>query len=974
MKRTILLSTTAIALFLLTAAHAVAGTFTSKGNGGGAWSGGTATWNITGDTDGVIDQDDDVIILAGDNITWGTATNFCKSLTLQGKLTGSNAGAVTYITAGDYTITSTGNEAGVGQIAFKSVNKNITATGTLAAGIKWIFYSNMTILSPSVITKTNMAFSNLFNASVIVHNQGTVTVGAVTTTAGTSWINDANSTLTLTAAGFMSGRVFTTNATGSTVNIKYPTGAIPTASAGYYNLALTNTAAGAKTLPAATTVLNNLTINALNTLNVNGFDLSIGGNFLDNGIFTQGTNTVFLNGATTQTVGGTATITFFNLTKNTASTVTLTNNVIVTSNLNISNGILDGATFGPTGTAALTMTGGELRVAKLGTEPELSGAYNLTGGKVTFSGAGVQTIKALTYNNIDVTGTGTKILAGVLNLNGSLNITSGLDVTAGSYAINLKGNWTNTGTFVPQNGTVTFKGTTAQTISGTSTNFASLALSNTAGASITGGTYTLSSVLTLSNGTFNTGGNAFTMLSTASQTARIAPITGTGAAAGNFIVQRFITTRDTTWSDLSSPVQNSTFGDWANELPAIYYGYSPPSAYPTQYTYDETADDFSPVTSASTVLTPGKGFEVFMSGDFSYSNLPNTTINTIGVPNQGNQDLSGLISFNSSGTNLVGNPFASSISWNSVLASSSGILSTYDVYDYTAGNYATYGTGTEIGSAQGFWVYTTTSAAHLRINESAKTTSSNSSLREAVIEPYFTLKLSSNDAGNHYSHTLKVAATDVASDGWDDTDHPYRQSPNKLAPAIYTTIDTKKSVINSFSLLNDSYSMPLQTRAGISGSYKIEAAGFENMSDYTCIQLEDTQLHKTIDLIAAKSYSFRMNTTDKPGRFILHFSKSANCAAAANAVAKSDMSTVFDENNISILPTMEGNAITFNLSDATPAMISVTNLLGQQLVEATQVTAQNQTVNITLPEGFSGMYLIRVEAPGSVITKKFVRK
>ncbi|MCE3279411.1 MAG: hypothetical protein K0S44_1602 [Bacteroidetes bacterium] len=569
--------------------------------------------------------------------------------------------------------------------------------------------------------------------------------------------------------------------------------------------------------------------------------------------------------------------------------------------------------------------------------------------------------------NLSSSTSGTKTLAANTIVAGNLSMSAGNHLNSNNFNLSVSGNWTNAATFTASSGrTVTFNGTTAQNVSNSlgTTIFKELTIDNSSagGVTLTSGTYILDEVLTLSNGTFNTGGRPFTMSSTASQTARIAPITGSGAIAGNFTINRFITSRDTTWSDLSSPVQNATFGDWAAELPAVFYG-----SYPTQYTYNEGADDFTPVTSAGTALTPGQGFEVFLSNDFTYADFAARAINTVGVPNQGDQDLSGLISFNGAGSNLVGNPFASSISWDAVFASSSGIESTFDMYDYTAGNYSTYGSGDEIGATQGFWVYTNTPGATLLIPESAKTTSSNSSIRSSVPAPYFTMKLSSNEENNYYSHTLKVSANGSSSNGWDSNDHPYRKSPNKLAPALYSNIEGKKAVINSFNSSDETFSMPVTVVANINGYYKIEANGFENVSDYTCVKLEDKQLNKIIDLTTGEAYSFEIASAAPSDRFVVHFSKSSACRSFSSFDNTS-------ENEITVLPTTYGNSINFDMTEATPSVISVTNILGQHLIESMQVLATDQTVNISIPQDFTGMYIVKIESSKGVVTKKYVKK
>lgn len=778
-------------------AHAV--NYVSAGAGPVAWNVSTS-WT----PNGIPNQNDDVTILAGHTIT-NNVTSYCRHLTIQGTLQGQSQ-MVLYI-YGNYN--NTGVEAGVGAMAFISggAGLSISGSGTFSNSVRYTFGSNSNRTISANTTIVKIGTTGITNTTVT--NLGNITLSSVYTLGGyvTKWINSTNSSLTLKSSGFMSvaGATFDASGVGNTVTLSYANGSIPITNPGYYNLVIGTS--GTKTLNATTVVAKNFTINASNTVNTNGFDLSVGGNWVKNGTFT----------------------------------------------------------------------------ASAGTK-------------------------------------------------------------------------------------VTFNGTTAQTISGTgTTTFKSLSVNNTAGVSLSSGTYILDEVLTISNGTFSTGGLSFTMTSNAGQTARIAPITGTGAISGSFVIQRFITTRDTTWADMSSPVQASTFADWESELPARYYVYSPPNNYPTQYSYSEAADDYVAVTSATTALTPGKGYEVFLTGDYSYSNLPNTTLTTVGTPNQGNQNLSSLVSFSNAGTNLVGNPFASSISWSSVLAASSNLSGNYDVFDYTAGNFVTLGAGTEIGAGQGFWVYAT-GAPTLIINESAKTASSNSSLKNmSVVQPYLTLKLTNNN--NQYSHNLKFAANETAVDGFDiNEDHPYRKSPIKSAPSITCKLDGKKSVINTFNSSNDNYSIPLEINSIINGSFTIDAKGFEFVDDYTCITLEDKKLNSFINLKEQSSYSFLLNANEGENRFVLHFSKDGNCKSVVN----SPIANTF-ENQVQILQNTNGNIVNFNFEGTYNTVISVTNILGQSIIENTSVQANNQSVNINLPENFTGIYIIKVENEKGAVAKKFIK-
>jgi len=591
-----------------------------------------------------------------------------------------------------------------------------------------------------------------------------------------------------------------------------------------------------------------------------------------------------------------------------------------------------------------------------------------------------QTFVAAGYYNLELIGTttGIKTISEALIVANNVKINTNNTLNSNNFDISVGGNWTNSGTFTASAGkTVTFNGTAAQTVSNTAgtTTFKRIAVSNNNGVNLTTGTYILDEVLTVNSGTFNTNGRPFTMKSTATQTARIAPIGATGAIAGNFTIQRFITTRDTSFADFSSPVQFSTFADWDNELPAISYLSSPPAAQASAATYDEALDAYVPVTSSGTSLNAGQGFEVFLSGGFSYTNFPATTMTTVGVPNQGDFDLSGSLSNTVQGWNLVGNPFASSISWADVYTASgagaSGMFDYFEMYDFTIADWNgfTSADGVEIGSTQGFWVYGDGlgSPMTLLIPESSKTTSSNSSIK-SVKPSYFSLKLAS--ANSSAAHIFKVMNNSDANDGLDKKDIPFRASLNKTTPEMYCMIEGKKININNFSSTNDNYSIPLKTKVNVSGNFNLSASGFDFVSEYTCIKLQDNLTGKVIDLTAEVNYPVTINVSDNADRFVLLFSKDANCKSVASAPsASADFS-----NQVEVLPTAQGNVINFNLSETTYTTISVVNVLGQTVVGSSTVNANNQSVNITLPEGFSGMYIIKIESAKGNITKKFVKK
>jgi hypothetical protein len=79
-------------------------------------------------------------------------------------------------------------------------------------------------------------------------------------------------------------------------------------------------------------------------------------------------------------------------------------------------------------------------------------------------------------------------------------------------------------------------------------------------------------------------------------------------------------------------------------------------------------------------------------------------------------------------------------------------------------------------------------------------------------------------------------------------------------------------------------------------------------------------------------------------------------------------------NDIDIINTATGNTIHFNLSELTPTTVSFVNVLGQSITNAIVVPAYKQSIDIDLPKGYTGLYLLKIESAKGRVTKKFVKK
>ena len=115
--------------------------------------------------------------------------------------------------------------------------------------------------------------------------------------------------------------------------------------------------------------------------------------------------------------------------------------------------------------------GTSMSVAGAGNFPSNYSSYILHNtSTVIYNGTIAQTINGITYGNLVVSngGTNAKTLGGTINVNGNIILNNGATMDGSVYSINLGGNWTNSGTFIPSASTVILNGT-AKTISGNTT-------------------------------------------------------------------------------------------------------------------------------------------------------------------------------------------------------------------------------------------------------------------------------------------------------------------------------------------------------------------------------------------------------------------------------------------------------------------------------------------------------------------------
>jgi uncharacterized repeat protein (TIGR01451 family) len=420
---------------------------------------------------------------------------------------------------------STGGTLNVSTALNVNANGTLTVNGgtVLCAGTLTdnggVSVSSGTLHLASALATAPTASMIIGVGGTLTHSGGGVNVRDFTSNAGSpaGIYNQSNGTFKI-YRDFKSSGTF--NGTGGTIEF-----------------AAVGTAANWPTATGATQFFNVLLdVDPLFTSNA-AISFSVAGNWTANAAVNMSAKvtTVTFNGTGTQTIGGSATTTFANVTINkSAGTATLARAQTLTGgNLSISAGTLDLASFtinrSASGGTLTVSNGATLKIGGTNSFPtnyathslgatstlEYNGAAQTVTtesyGHLTLSGSGIKTMPGsamIIAGNFTMGGTVSATAAQALTVNGNFTLGSSTTFGAASFSHAVKGNFTNSGTFTATTSTFTFNGPSAQSIGGSnSTTFRSLTINNSNGISLSSVDATVTATLTFTSGNIATGVN-----------------------------------------------------------------------------------------------------------------------------------------------------------------------------------------------------------------------------------------------------------------------------------------------------------------------------------------------------------------------------------------------------------------------------------------------------------------------------------
>lgn len=531
-------------------------------------------------------------------------------------------------------------------------------------------------------------------------------------------------------------------------------------------------------------------------------------------------------------------------------------------------------------------------------------------GSVNFNNAGAQTIFATTYNNVNISGSGTKTISGATTISGTLTLTAGLlDINGNTLTLD--------GAVSRTSGSLKGSATSNLSIGGTAANVSiymdqtssatrslnNLTLTRANGATLQD-TLEIDNTLSVTNSSTLTTSNKLILVSTVSTTARVDDLSA-GTVSGKVITQRFVAGGNgrRRWRFFSSPTNttgNYNYHQLIDDILVTGAGGSvngfdnSPNNSSSARTYDETvlgasANGWANPSVLNTNIPVGKGVSVFVRGSrttqdpfLNWATPDDVTVDFTGNLNQGDVNISSQLTYTSNtptadGFNLVGNPYMSQIDWTSANITKTNIGNYIYVINPSSGAYATYDVNTQtsvnggspfIASSQGFFVRTTAASPSIIFKETAKTTSiapaffrGDASITSTTLYSKIKLK-ATRDSVN--TDELVIVFSDTAHKaGIDASDAMKFFNDNNLNFYSRST-DTRNLAINYYPTptSNDTISLSFFSFVdGIKalGTYTIELADLIRFPKNLNLYLLDNYTNQTVDFKSASNYVFNLD-------------------------------------------------------------------------------------------------------------------
>lgn len=456
------------------------------------------------------------------------------------------------------------------------------------------------------------------------------------------------------------------------------------------------------------------------------------------------------------------------------------------------------------------------------------------------------------------------------------------------------------------------------------------------------------------------------------------------------------------WRLFASPVEGATLDSLLGNIRTQgFTGASVTADSSNVYLWNVNTQNWEVPSSMSQTLANGQGFAVYVFADDDNDGTPETfpkQLHTTLPQHVGTTD-AGLSHTTDGGWNLVGNPYAETIDWDAQTGwTKNNISNTFYVWSDSAGGgqgaYLNWNgiTGTladgKIAPWQGFWVKATAENPELIFTDSLKTSGGIFKKEEPVSKLDITL---SNEQGFYSTTTILFMDENKVSNNIDAYDSYALASLNDINLSVSTSFDNEPAMkIQALPYVQGTISLDLLIEAiNVWPEMVISWEGM-NLPPLVDLELFDNDNNTNFDLTENGSYSMINDTIsyqifDLPKKPRSPFHKlQGNQSEASRFIISLDGTALSNDLELEIPTSVElqqnypnpfnpSTSINFGVPASGKVTLEVFDVLGRKV--ATLINGENRvagrhTVTFDARNLASGMYIYRLAAGNSILTKK----
>ncbi|MFU8842465.1 MAG: S8 family serine peptidase [Bacteroidales bacterium] len=402
------------------------------------------------------------------------------------------------------------------------------------------------------------------------------------------------------------------------------------------------------------------------------------------------------------------------------------------------------------------------------------------------------------------------------------------------------------------------------------------------------------------------------------------------------------------WHFVSSPVNGALSGLFTNNY---------------LYSFDEPTDSWFNIIPTDIPLNDMQGYSVWVPSNPALITFDGDLHNgPFSIPVTRN------ITQTNQGWNLVGNPYPSSIDWNSAAWTKTNVNNTIYYYQGAGGlnNYRYYvgaggevpgigvNTGTnEVTPLQGFFVHASANGT-ISVNNDARIHSNQAYYKsEPDSEPEIQQIRIVAESNALTDETVVRFVPEASSDF--DGNYDALKLFSSTYPQIYTTSGMNDLAVNTLPATHENLIIPLSFNKPDPGEFSLTFTEIANLPAYN-LYLEDLLLNEVHKVSENHIYNFNYSPGNSENRFLLHFSNPLGV----------DYNTT---PSISIYA--HGNIVYVNLNESTDAEIIIHDLIGQELYRRKAVNDNLLRILFTARTGY---YLVTVHTENQIVTQKILLK